>query len=116
MREENILPSEDGKDKEESPGKHEEHQNRKDDGEEKRKGGMDVLQAHHRDIPEQKDKKEEDQTGENQEPDKDSLLGFNLQKPLLLYCGMRLPAGRQGLQNAERKNKIIFRNPKSEIY
>ena len=77
---------------------------------------MDVLQAHHRDIPEQKDKKEEDQTGENQEPDKDSLLGFNLQKPLLLYCGMRLPAGRQGLQNAERKNKIIFRNPKSEIY
>ena len=100
MREDNILPSEDGKDKEESPGKHEEHQNRKDDGEEERKGGMDVLQSHHRDIPEQKDEKEEDQTGENQESDEDSLLGFNLQKPLLLYCGMRLPAGRQGLQNA----------------
>ena len=43
---------------------------------------MDVLQPHHRDIPEQKDEKEEDQTGENQEPDEDSLLGFNLQKPL----------------------------------
>jgi hypothetical protein len=90
MREEDILPSEDGKDKEESPGKHEEHQNRKDDGEEERKGGMDVLQSHHRDIPEQKDEKEEDQTGENQESDEDSLLGFNLQKPLLLYCGMRI--------------------------
>ena len=90
MREEDILPYEDGKDKEESPGKHEEHQNRKDDGEEERKGGMDVLQSHHRDIPEQKDEKEEDQTGENQESDEDSLLGFNVQKPLLLYCGMRI--------------------------
>jgi hypothetical protein len=79
MGEENILPSEDGKDKEEPPGKHEEHQNRKEDGEEERKGGMDVLQSHHRDIPEQKDEKEEDQTGENQKSDEDSLLGFNLQ-------------------------------------
>ena len=96
MREEDILPYEDGKDKEESPGKHEEHQNRKDDGEEERKGGMDVLQSHHRDIPEQKDEREEDQTGENQKPDEDSLLGFNLQNnpPTLLRnadCRMRHP-------------------------
>ena len=51
---------------------------------------MDVLQSHHWDIPEQKDKKEEDQAGKNQKPDENSLLGFNLQKPLLLYCGMRI--------------------------
>lgn len=79
MGEENILPSEDGKDKEEPPGNHEEHQNRKEDGEEERKGGMDILQSHHRDIPEQKDEKEEDQTGEDQKSDEDSLPGFNLQ-------------------------------------
>ena len=51
---------------------------------------MDVLQSHHRDIPEQKDEKEEDQTGENQESDEDSLLGFNLQKPLLLPISSEL--------------------------
>jgi len=37
---------------------------------------MNVLQSHHRDIPEQKDEKKEDQTGKNQKPDKNSLLGF----------------------------------------
>lgn len=55
---------------------------------------MDVLQPHHRDIPEQKDEKEEYQTGKNQESDEDSLLGFNVQKtpPTLLRnadCRMR---------------------------
>jgi len=43
---------------------------------------MDVLQPHHRDIPEQKDKREEDQTGKNQKADENSLLGFSRQKPL----------------------------------
>jgi hypothetical protein len=51
---------------------------------------MNVLQPHHRDIPEQKDEKEENQTGKNQKPDKDPLLGFDLQKPLLHNCGMRI--------------------------
>ena len=83
MREEDILPSEDGKDKEEPPWEHEKHQHRKDDGKEEREGGMDVLQSHHWDIPEQKDKKEEDQGGKNQKPDENSLLGFNVQKSLL---------------------------------
>ena len=52
MGKENIFPSEDGKDKEKSPGEHEEYQNPKDDGEEKREGRMNGLQPHHRDVPE----------------------------------------------------------------
>ena len=44
---------------------------------------MDVLQPHYRDIPEQKDKREEDQTGKNQKADENSLLGFNVQCFLL---------------------------------
>jgi len=55
---------------------------------------VDVLQPHYRDIPEQKDEKEEDQTGKDQKSDENSLLGFNFQKPLPLYCGMRPPAQR----------------------
>ena len=82
MREKDIFPSEDGEDKEKSTWNHEEHQHAKDDGEEERKEGMDILQPHHRDIPEQKDEREEDQTGKNQKTDKNSLLGFSLQKPL----------------------------------
>jgi len=74
MREEDILPSEDGKDKEQPSGKHEKHQNRKDDSEKERKEGMDVLQSHHWDIPEQKDEKEEDQTGDDEQSNEDPLL------------------------------------------
>lgn len=44
---------------------------------------MDILQSHHRDIPEQKNEKEEDQTGKNQKSDEDSLLGFSLQCSLI---------------------------------
>jgi len=40
---------------------------------------MNALHPYDRDIPEQKDETEEDQTGENQESDEDSLLGFNVQ-------------------------------------
>ena len=66
MGEEEILSTENGKDEEEPSWKHEKNQNPKDKGEEKRKGGMNVLQPHHRYIPEQKDEQEEDQTGKNQ--------------------------------------------------
>ena len=40
---------------------------------------MDILQAHHRDIPEQEDEDEEDQTGKNQKSDEESLLRLNVQ-------------------------------------
>jgi len=63
---------------------------------------MNVLQPHHWDIPEQKDEKEEDQTGQDQKSNKDSLLGFNIQRPLSHYCGMQI---------VEYGTKKIFRNP-----
>ena len=40
---------------------------------------MDILQPHHRDIPEQEDEDEEDQTGKNQKSDEESLLRLNVQ-------------------------------------
>ena len=40
---------------------------------------MNVLHPYDRDIPEQKDETEEDQAGEYQESDEDSLLWFNVQ-------------------------------------
>jgi len=43
---------------------------------------MDILQPHHRDIPEQKDEKKEDQARKYEKADENSLLGFSLQKPL----------------------------------
>ncbi len=80
MGEENILPSEDGKDEEKSSWKHKKYQTRKDEGEEERKRGMNILQPHDRDVPKKKDETEEDQTGKNQKPDEDSLPGLNIQK------------------------------------
>ena len=44
---------------------------------------MNILQPYDRDVPEQKDKTEEDQAGENQKSDEDSLLRFNVQSNLL---------------------------------
>jgi len=43
---------------------------------------MDILQSYQRNIPEQEDQKEKDQTGKDEQSDENSLLGFNLQKPL----------------------------------
>ena len=52
---------------------------------------MDILQSYQRDIPEQKDEKEKDQTGKDHESDENSLLGFNLQSdlPKNADCGMQ---------------------------
>ncbi len=62
---------------------------------------MNVLQPYDRDIPEQEDKTEEDQTSENQKPDENSLLGFNVQCNLIrselsvrLSSPKRLPSAR----------------------
>ena len=52
---------------------------------------MNIFQSYQRDIPEQKDEKEKDQTGKDQESDENSLLGFNLQNdlPKNADCGMQ---------------------------
>ncbi len=52
---------------------------------------MDILQSYQRDIPEQKDEKEKDQTGKDQQSDKDPLLGSILQSdlPKNADCGMQ---------------------------
>jgi len=70
---------------------------------------MNIFQSHQRNIPEQKDEKEKDQTGKDQQSNKNSLLGFNIQKSLQLYCGMRI--AECGIE----KTDLIFRNPHSEF-
>jgi len=65
MGEKDIFPPEDGEDQEKPARKHEEHQNGQGDGEKEREEGVNILQPHHRDIPEQKNEKKKDQTGEN---------------------------------------------------
>jgi len=65
MRKKDVLSSENGEDEEESSGEHEKDQNGEGESEEERKRGMDVSQSHHGDIPEHKDQKEEDQTGDD---------------------------------------------------
>ena len=79
LRKKNILAKNDRKDEEQPPRKHQKEQKAKTDGEDERKGGMDILQSHHGNIPEQKHKEEKDQTGDDQEPDENPLPGFNLQ-------------------------------------
>lgn len=66
MREEDISPPHDGEDKEQTSEDHEKDQNGKGQTEDKREGGMDVLQSNHGNIPEEKDEKEENQTGKDQ--------------------------------------------------
>jgi hypothetical protein len=65
MRKKDVLSSENGEDEEEPSGEHEKDQNGEGESEEERKRGMDVPQPHHGDIPEHKDQKEEDQTGDD---------------------------------------------------
>jgi hypothetical protein len=43
---------------------------------------MDILQSNQRDIPEQKDQKEKDQTGKDEQSDKDPFFWSNFQKSL----------------------------------
>ena len=109
MGEEDIFSPQDREDEEQAPGKHEKDQNAKADTKEEREGRMNILQSHEGDIPEEENEKEEDQTGEDQQPDEDPLLGSNLQDNLQLYCGMRIA------ECGMKKNWQIFRNPQSEI-
>jgi hypothetical protein len=65
MRKKGVFSSKNGEDEEEPSGEHEKDQNGQNEGEEDRKRGMDVSQSHHGDIPENKDQKEENQTGDD---------------------------------------------------
>ena len=65
MREEDVFPPEYGEDKEQTAEDHEEDQEGEGQTEDGREGGMNVFQPHHGNIPEKKDKTEENDTGED---------------------------------------------------
>ena len=79
VREENIFSPEDGKNKEQTAENHEENQKGKGQTEDRRKGGMNVSQPHDGNIPEKKDKTEENNTGKNQQPNENPLFRPALQ-------------------------------------
>ena len=82
VRKEDVLSPENGEDEEKPSGEHEKDEHGEDQRKEKRKVGMDVPQPHHGHIPEHKDQKEQDQTGDDQKTDKDSFLRLRVQSTL----------------------------------
>jgi len=72
---------------------------------------MDILQPHHRDIPEQEDEDKEDQTSKNQQSDKESLLRLRIQ--MSLHCGMRI--AECGMKKVNPKSLPTGRQAQSEI-
>jgi len=65
MRKKDVLSPQNGEDEEEPSGEHKRDQSGEGESKKERKRGMDVSQPHHGDIPEHKDQKEEDQTGDH---------------------------------------------------
>jgi hypothetical protein len=65
MREKDVLAPENGEDEEETAKDHEEDQCGEDEAEERRQEGVNVFQPYHRNIPEQKDEDEQNDTGKD---------------------------------------------------
>ena len=70
---------------------------------------MDVFQPHHGNIPEQKDEEKENQTGENQKSDEDSLLRRNVQKNLPTKFGVIIVNAKRklSLRGAKRRGNLM---------
>ena len=65
MREKDVLASEDGENEKEASKEHKEDQGGEDEAEERRQEGVNVFQPYHRNIPEQKDQDEQNDTGKD---------------------------------------------------
>ena len=65
LRQEDILPSHDGEDKQEAARDHEEGEKGQDEAENRGEGGVNIFQPHHGNIPEKEGEKEEKDTGKD---------------------------------------------------
>jgi len=65
LRQEDVLPSDDREDQQETAGDLEEDQSGEGEAEDQGKGGMYVSQPHDGNIPEEEDEKEEKDTGKD---------------------------------------------------
>jgi hypothetical protein len=79
LRQENVLASQYREDKQQPAENHEENQRGEGKTEDSWEGGMNVFQSNGGNIPEEKDKKEENDTGQDEQSNKDPLLRPNLQ-------------------------------------
>ena len=107
MREQDIFPSKDGEDEEEASEKHEKDENGKNQTEDERKGGMNVLHPYHRNVPEKKDEEKENQTAKNQQSDEDSLLWFNIQcNPQRIMSNVKIQSSNESKRMPNVKFEI----------
>jgi hypothetical protein len=65
MRQENILPSHDGEDKQKAAGDHKKDEEGKGEAENQGEGGVNISQPHHGNIPKKEGEKEENDTGKD---------------------------------------------------
>ena len=65
MRQEDILPPYDGEDKQKTAGEHQEDQKGESEAEDQRKGGVNISQPDHGNIPEEENENEENDTGKD---------------------------------------------------
>jgi hypothetical protein len=77
---EKVFPPVYGDDQKEPAKQHEQADHGKGQREDKRKGGMNVLQPHDGNIPEKKNEKAEDQARKHQEPEKHPLFRSKIQR------------------------------------
>jgi len=71
------------------------------ESEEEWKGGVNVLQPHHGNVPEKQNKEKENQTREDQESDEDSLFRLMIQNYLCIEFGFRNPKCRVLILHSE---------------
>jgi len=106
MGKKDVFSAKNGEDEEEPSGEHEKDENSKDQSKEERKIGMDASQSHHGDIPEHKNQKEEDQTGNDQKTNENSLLGSDFQRNLPKIVQSNQFGVRSNSQNLRTLNSL----------
>lgn len=107
MRQEDILPPQDGEDEQKTAEDHEEDQKGEGETEDKWKGGMNGFQPNHGNIPKEEDEKEENDTGKDEQSNEDSLLRPNLQRDPLKKSNIKIRRPAQPVGNHPRTIYIL---------
>jgi hypothetical protein len=90
MRQEDILSSDDGEDKQETAGDHEKGQKAQGKAEDQGEGRVNVSQTHDGNIPEEKDENEKNNTGKDEQSNENSLLRLNFQRHPLVNSDIKI--------------------------
>jgi len=80
MRQEDILPSHDGENKQKAAGDDQKDEEGQDEAENQGEGGVNISQPHHGNIPKKEGENEKNDAGKSQQTNENSLLRLNLQQ------------------------------------